>query len=90
MPEVRRASHALYQRSTSGSRPAEQTSASFQLAPGGLRYTTLRCDHALDVPLPHDLVGDLIPVDLLSHTLHSSSAVPRPRVHVQVGEGLRV
>lgn len=59
---------------------------SWQLAAGGLRYTTLSL---VDAPLPHDLVGDLIPLGLLSHTLHSSSAVPRPRVHLRLGVELR-
>lgn len=43
----------------------------------------------LDVPLPHDPVGDLIPLGLLSHTLYSSSAVPRPRIHLRLGTDVR-
>jgi len=54
----------------------------------------VRCDHAsrlrlVDVPLPHDRVGDLLPLGLLSHTLCSCcschpQSVPRPRVQMRV------
>ena len=68
------------------------SSASFQLAPATqpcvatMRAAAPRLVH--DVPLPHDLVGDLIPVGLLSHTLHSFSAIPRPRVRLRRGVDL--
>ena len=52
-----------------------------------MRAAALRL--VLDVHLPHDPVGDLIPLDLLSHTLYSSSAVPRPRIPLRLGTDVR-
>jgi hypothetical protein len=91
MPDVRRASYTLYQRSCIEDRSACSSTkrTSKMRSPGrpssavlASSWHPVACATQPDVPLPHDLVGDGLALGLLSHTLLLLPCVPRPRVQV--------
>jgi hypothetical protein len=93
MPDVRRASYTLYQRSCIEDRSAWASTkrTSKMRSPGrpssavlASSWHPVACATQPDVPLPHDLVGDGLALGLLSHTLLLLPCVPRPRVQLRV------